>query len=323
MILSIVDRPRYGLMEHSEALTDYAGRHGPTSVRTIAHPKLAPGQQATERYSPLALLLCVARKECTALILWSVGITYLLLPLIRLLNRQVHIVAVCHEPGGLRQRLRKGDPFIYSHVVSLYECLFLRFADMVITPNSENSKKHAMRYAPLIFTPPGEAHAPAHDAVVYLGKRSAHRCLDFFEGVASKVLLSLAGREGDIAFFPTENSKTSADKDELMRHALCTVNIYSVPHNQSGVTPDSLRYGVPVIVSELDAFAPHVRAYGAGVVLDREQIATEHIAAAIRDIEAHFDSYSDAALRMFEEHFGGAAYRRHWMPVLTALNSKA
>ena len=141
MILSIADRPRYGLLEHSEAMVDYARRHRGVAGLTLYHPALQTASDTSKApFSIRGLLRRAARREFTTLVLWSVGITYLLLPLVRLLHPRARIVIVCHEPGGLRQRRAKKDDFWYSVIVSLYERLFFPFADLIVTPNLRNSQ---------------------------------------------------------------------------------------------------------------------------------------------------------------------------------------
>ncbi|MET0983566.1 MAG: hypothetical protein ABWY02_15780 [Telluria sp.] len=105
-----------------------------------------------------------------------------------------------------------------------------------------------------------------------------------------------------------------------MRQALCTANRYTVRHNQSGVTPDSLRFGVPVIVSEFDAFATEIARHRAGIVLPKDGISTESVAQAIR---ADFDGYSAGASRLFDAYFGEAGFNRYWMPLLFAQRGAA
>jgi glycosyltransferase involved in cell wall biosynthesis len=92
---------------------------------------------------------------------------------------------------------------------------------------------------------------------------------------------------------------------------------YTVAHNQSGVTPDSLRFGVPVIVSEFDAFAAEIVQHKAGIVLRREEIGTETVAQAVREIRANLDEYAAGATRLFDCYFGESGFRRYWMPLLS------
>lgn len=319
MILSIADRPRYGLLEHSEAMVDYARRHGGMAGQTLYHAALRtdPGE-AKAPFSVRGLLRRAARREFSTLVLWSVGVSYLLLPLVRLLHPRARIVIVCHEPGGLGQRLAKKDHFWYSVVVSLYERLFFPFADLIVTPNLRNSDTYGMPFAPLLFVPPDGGGAAARDCLVYLGRQSQSRSLELFTGPACGRLLQAAGSGLRFSFFPDGERRSSADKEQLMRQALCTANLYTVRHNQSGVTPDSLRFGVPVIVSEFDAFAAEIAQHRAGIVLPKDGISTESVAQAVQQIHADFDAYSVGAARLFDAYFGETGFRRYWMPLLCA-----
>jgi hypothetical protein len=317
MILSIADRPRYGLLEHSEAMVDYARRYGGTAGQTLYHRALRTASDVAKApFSVRDLLRRTVRREYSTLVLWAVGITYMLLPLIRLLHRRAHIVIVCHEPGGLRQRRAKKDPFWYSLIVTLYERLFFPFADLVVTPNVRNSRTYAMPFAPLLFVAPPETGDEVRDCLVYLGRKSHSRSLNLFTSDACRRLLRAVGGEARFSFFPDGERSSSEDKERLMRQALCTANLYTVEHNQSGVTPDSLRFGVPIIVSEFDAFAPEIAQYQAGIVLAKDQISTETVAHAVQAIRANFEGYSAAASRLFDAYFGETGFQRYWMPLL-------
>lgn len=324
MILSIADRPRYGLLEHSEAMVDYARRHGGTPGQTLYHPRLETAAgTAKAPFSVRELLRRAARREFSTLVLWSVGITYLLLPLVRLLHPRARILIVCHEPGGLGQRLAKKDGFLYSVTVSLYERLFFPFAHLIVTPNLRNSDTYGMPFAPLLFVEPAAGGEAERDCLVYLGRKSHSRSLDLFTGEACRRLLQGAGSALRFSFFPDGERRSSQDKERLMRQAVCTANLYTVRHNQSGVTPDSLRFGVPVIVSEFDAFATEIKQYRAGIVLRKDQISTESVAQAVRQIRADFDGYAAGAGQLFDAYFGDAGFRRYWMPLLFAQRGAA
>jgi hypothetical protein len=317
MILSIADRPRYGLLEHSEAMVDYAARCGGSAGQTLYHRALRTTSTAARaRFSVLELLRRTVRREFSTLVVWSVGITYLLLPLIRLLHPRVHIVIVCHEPGGLRQRLVKKDGFWYALAVSLVERLGFPFANLIVTPNPRNSRIFGMPFAPLLFVPPADRGDEVRERLVYLGRKSHTRSLNLFTGEASGRLLRAAGGQLRFSFFPDGGRSSFADKERLMRQALCTANLYTVEHNQSGVTPDSLRFGVPVIVSEFDAFATQIADAKAGVVLPKDQITTETVAHAVQEIRDNFQQYSSGAVRLFDACFGESAFQRYWMPLL-------
>lgn len=318
-IFSIVDRQRYGLLEHSEAFTAYARLLPNLSAKTIYHRDMAPSEQDAQVYSIKQLLIAAWKRKLDCLLLWSVGPTYLLLPLIKLLNPDLRTIVVCHEPGGFRQRMNKKDPILYALLVSAYEWFFLRFADTVVTPNMQNSAKFRMGYAPLIFERIDGSQAQNRDSIVHLGRRSAARSIELFCGKNRENLLAKLDHKIQFNFFPTATQKTTSEKATLMQRAVCTVNLYKIQHNQSGVTPDSLRFEVPVIVSELDAFSPLIRAYGAGVVLSLNDISTDSIASAVSKICNDFDAYSKAAARMFDDHFGLTAFKTYWVPLLAAV----
>jgi hypothetical protein len=289
-------------------------------LSTTSDPAKAP-------FSASELLWRAAQRKFSTLVLWSVGISYMLLPLVRLLHPRAQIILVCHEPGGLRQRLAKKDGYWYSVIVTLYEFLFYRFAHMIVTPNARNSSIYSMPFAPLLFVEPPERGSETRNCVVYLGLRSNKRSLQLFTGDACTQFLHAAGGGLRFSFFPDGQRRSSQDKEQLMRQALCTVNLYTVKHNQSGVTPDSVRFGVPVVVSNLDAFASEIAEYRAGIVLPHDRISTEMVANAVQEIRRDYPSYSAGASQLFDACFGKTAFQRYWTPLLfrgrTALSHQA
>ncbi|MET0983572.1 MAG: hypothetical protein ABWY02_15810 [Telluria sp.] len=318
MILSIVDRPRYGLLEHSEAMVSYMQHYGNEPGLTLYHPSLNTAEDLAVKvpFSVMRLLKRAFRHEFSTLVLWSVGITCMLLPLIRLLHPRAKIIIVCHEPGGLGKRLGKKDDFWYAVTVTLFERLFFPFSHLIVTPNVSNSHTYAMPFAPLLFLEPASRSSEPREFVVYLGRKSHTRSVDLFSGKSCAELLRAAGGCTRFSFFPDGERKSFDDKDWLMRRALCTANLYTVEHNQSGVTPDSLRFGVPIIVSEYDAFAAQIADYKAGIVLPVDAISAETVAAAVTAIRSDFKSYSDGASELFDVYFGKTGFQRYWLPLL-------
>ena len=68
--------------------------------------------------------------------------------------------------------------------------------------------------------------------------------------------------------------------------------------------------------AEFDAFAAEIAQHRAGIVLPSEEISTESVARAVRQIRADFDGYSAGAAQLFDTYFGEAGFRRYWMPLL-------
>jgi glycosyltransferase involved in cell wall biosynthesis len=105
-------------------------------------------------------------------------------------------------------------------------------------------------------------------------------------------------------------------KSEILNKSICVVNLYLVNHNQSGVTPDALSAGVPVLVTEKEVFCDLVEEYKAGIILNSSTLSVENIVQAILKIKENFDLFTTGAEKLYEDEFGFKAYKTYWTKIL-------
>ena len=311
MLISVVDKNRYGLFEHSLALTNFFLKSD--KQNKVANLFRSENQiYGALKFSIFRIISMLYRNRDATLVIWSVGVSYLLLPFINILFPSVKIIVVVHEPGGIIQRFKKGDPFIYCFAVSFYELLLCFSKANKVTPNKKNAREYKLTFAPLLFDSLiNKQKIVDKDSIVYLGRRTALRSLELFESLSKDELFSNFNFE----FFPNVKTRTE-DKKELMEKAICTLNLYVVPHNQSGVTVDSLRFGVPVIVTNFDAFYDLILDRNAGIVIPIGNMSMRTVSDAINYIKNNFETMSKAAFQLYENEFGYTAFRLCWLPIL-------
>lgn len=302
MIVSIVDRPRPGLVEHSEALVKFLQCCG-LNTKNYIPKNFCKNDNFSESFSILKLFNPQVKK----IIIWSTGITYFALPLLRLMGKK--IIVVIHEPGGITQRLRKGDSYIYSLFVTLIE-IFLIFATIKVTPNKKNSSK-SLFFAPLLLENKKICKITNKDLnkVLYLGRKDKRRSFDLFMNNS----LRAKNKHLRFAVFPSKKQFTFEQKIKLMKKVFVVLNLYKVNHNQSGVTIDSLSFGRPIIISEKDAFSELIIKNQLGVVIPSDQISIESINSAIEEINNNRKKYSKNINKIFNREFGFDAFKKYWL----------
>lgn len=250
------------------------------------------------------------------LVIWNISrFALLYIATARLLRYK--ILYLRHEPGGFMQRFHKGDSFIYSVATTLLEKAIGTFANENMTPNRRNSEKYGMHYAPLVFeaVAPHYRHGKNRDTVLHLGRIDARRNSNLIKSMKEqRDLLSYR-----IRFFPHDFDSTS-EKAKLgaLAQSLCVINVYSVKYNQSGVTFDSLRSGVPVVVSCLDPLCTEIANSRCGVVVDHNGDIRRQIIDAVGEISRDFEEMSGNAIRLADREFGSRAFDRWWYPLLKA-----
>ena len=300
MIVSVVDKKRPGLCEHSSALCTYLQESGFEAISMV--PKPFCYSKADLKYSFSHLL----KSEVKVIVLWSFGISGLFTIVFKLLGKKV--IWIQHEPGGLSQRLSKKDPIFYSLLSSFFE-IFFSTADKIVTPS--NKWEHLfIDYAPLLFVPKKIKKKNNRHFVTYLGRRDMRRGLKIFEE-----LKTILPEKNKTQFFPDKNINSSKDKTTVLSKTVAVINLYEVPHNQSGVTIDALRHGVPVIVSELDFWAEEIKIENAGVVLRTDNMNSITVLDAIKKIEENFDDFSKNASKLSDKLCGSHAFKTFWLPL--------
>lgn len=315
-LLSVVDRPRPGLSDISDGLVENAARAGfdASSLHRV------PGAvTAGPRWSLRAMLHAV--RACDAVVVWSFGLTAMLLPLLRAWYPQTHWAVVLHEPGGLRAKLSKGDGWLRAFASAALEFLAVKGADTVLVPRADKAALVSARrvvVAPLLYCTAAVATLSTRTDVLYMGRRDARRKLAFFESDAFRQRLRDALGECGFSYFPPTADQPAgyAQKLEALSKAGAILNFYTVPYNQSGVTVEALMNGVPVIVSEFDPHAPDLAALGLVLPCGVGDVQlSEAVAQAMRKS----DALRPKLLQLGDRLGGSQAFATHWLPWLASL----
>ena len=298
-IINIVDRKRWGLVEHAHAVDYFARSLGVTSTTYSVLDS-----------DGLRLKTLLSKKNST-IIIWSLGICTLFIPFLRLRNK---IIFVCHEPGGVRQRYRKNDGLFYSIYVSLYE-LMMSFSHHIATPNKDNAEKYGMQYLPLLYKPISSFESvrvstESRYCIYYLGRVDDRRGADIF----SRLQRELSDKY-DFKFFPFEGIGCSEqDKVTYTRQNGCVFNYYKVRHNQSGVTGDALRLNMPAIVSNFDFISKDIESHGIGKVIDCNVVDLNEFSTAIEELASI--TYTDEISSYYNDNFGERAFEKFWYEII-------
>lgn len=298
-IINIVDRKRWGLLENARAVDFFARSLGDTST---TYSVLDSGG--------LKIWKLLSEKNST-IIIWSLGIVTLFIPFLRLRNK---IIFICHEPGGFMQRYKKNDGLFYSIYVSLYE-LMMFFSHYVVTPNKNNAEKFGIHYLPLLYRPISSFESEflsteSKYCIYYLGRLDSRRGADLFL-LLKKELSHLY----DFKFYPCDGvGFEEQDKITYTRQSGCVFNYYNVRHNQSGVTSDSLRLNLPVIVSDFDYICDDIETHGIGKVVDSNAVGLNDFITAIEELSVI--TYTDEILHYYNVNFGKTAFEKFWTEIL-------
>ena len=305
MIVSIVDRPRPGLVEHSKALVKFLQYCG-FNAKNFIPKEFCKKDNFSDSFSILKLFNPKVKK----IIIWSMGITYLALPFLWLMGKKT--VVVIHEPGGIIQRLGKKDSFIYSLIVSFLE-VFLIFASIKVTPNKKNSSQDLL-YAPLLLEMKKIPKITNRNLnkVLYLGRKDNRRCFDLF----MNNFLRAENKHLRFIVFPNKKKSTFDHKVKTMKEVFVVLNLYKVNHNQSGVTIDSLSFGRPLIVSDKDAFCQLIIKNQLGIVIPSDQIDLKSVNSAIKKIDDNRAKYIKNVNAVFNKEFGFDAFKKYWLNLI-------
>lgn len=297
-VINIVDRKRWGLLEHAHALDYFVNKN--TDI------KFSSKTYSVLNFEGINIGKLLMKKN-TTMIFWSLGFCSLLIPLLRLRNK---IIFISHEPGGLLQRLKKKDRLFYSVIVSAFE-LMMKFSHIIATPNKTNAKKFNFTYLPLLYKPLSSFNIEKSSeskkyCVYYLGRLDPRR--------GSEIFLELKKKYSniyDFKTFPDKNvGKDEIDKVAYTRQKGCVFNFYSTKHNQSGVTGDALRLNLPVIVSNYDFISNEVESLKLGIVINPKDKSLKTIITNIEKLASR--SSNNEIMTYYNNNFGENAFYEHW-----------
>lgn len=304
LVFSVVHPKKFGLYDIARALSLFGN--------TI---------DASRLYTEISglgemLKVCLARSRVNRsrhFVFWDNSVFSMVMMLIaRASNGSTYYYL--HEPGGLGQKLVKGDGLLYSILASIAESLMMLIANMTLVP-SPDKLVFGDKFAPLLFIESSSPEPIRGDKtfVGFLGARRRSRLHHVF----SEVSEHLCNAGYPTAYFPSEeHGYSGADKLVFLRHCKAVWNVYGVPYNQSGVTGDCIMNRVRCVVSKHEPYRATLDALGLCIEIDMRQ-SPEQIADVIIGsiaVSQKPDDNGEAAKAASE--FGGAeAFRRYWLPL--------
>lgn len=302
VVISVVHRRKYGLQDHANALTEYGLKSGGEYIVCTRFFALVHALLETSRLKK--------RPNC---IFWDNSFwSYLSLLFSKLVGAQTFYYL--HEPGGIGQKLFKGDPFVYSLMASFAEWLMKSAASNVLIPRADKLADGDF-FAPLLYLA-DRPHVQVRNAVVgFLGARRKHRMTHVFERIAPK--LQDAGYE--VVYFPSNDvGNTYADKVHFLSSVCAIWNCYAVPYNQSGVTGDCVFSSVPCIVSKHEPSRKLLSRLGLLIELDIEQSEELLVHQLVNQLGStnEYDKVNKTTKEDVVSLFGGNdAFLRYWLPL--------
>ena len=243
MIYSVVDKKRYGLICHSDELQTMFGAE---NVQTIHTNSLSKSFKTCVRL--------FFAKDARYVVVWNIGYFFIMCPLLRL--RGICVLYTKHEPDNFRARYAKTGQFFRSILQHILVEYYSKFFTINILFNEEKCKSPKDIYLPLNFSISFiEECNSCSKQLVFLGAKLHSRQYDLIE----KIYKSEHKRDFEIVFFPSydEPDRSEQSKIRLIENGQSIIwNFFNVPYNQSGVSVDALRYGVPIILSDFDKQIP-------------------------------------------------------------------
>ena len=239
MIYSVVDNWKFAHLNSSKALVSILWRRG---IGIRYHHE--------DKHNAYKLFYLLKRND--TVIIWNIGVCFFLAPLFRLLGARV--IYTFHEPASLMERIGKvGFSFhiVFTHVaILLYTPLFSK----AIALNESKARKFDLPYAPLPFTQAftqGSSVENESLVLIFIGGKLESRKLALFNDMVRSQRFTDNGWQ--YTFFPSKNLYLEEDKCRLLSKRKSVIwNVFNVAYNQSGITLDALKYGVPIVVSEFE-----------------------------------------------------------------------
>ena len=279
-VFSVVDNNRWGLVLTSRDLKKmFLGEFFIHDISLIMN-----GGKYRSAVSICSLLFRIPKGS--TILVWNLGLTFALGPILRLKGHRV--IYIWHEPGNMLSRIRKNGKFALSILQALAANHFSALYNTRIILNEPAiafvGGKRDVCYAPIPFYPRHLSFDGARRQVIFMGAKLSKRGLGLFSDLAVRFKDKT---DIDFVFFPSEEfGKTESDKAELLGKAQSIIwNFFQVDYNQSGVSSDALRYGVPILTTEFERYL--VR--GPGSRLNAH--SNEGVTQIMGRLQSAFDNY--------------------------------
>ncbi|MDA9143659.1 hypothetical protein N9N99_03685 [Gammaproteobacteria bacterium] len=306
-VISFIHPKKFGLIDIANALTEY----GHINDKTRVYSSISNFKDL------LKTLITNKNHKKTICIFWDNSLYSLNAMLVCAFFR-VKILYYLHEPGGIGQKLYKGDPFIYSIKASIAEWLMKLISSKILVARADKLA-FGDYYAPLLYSQNRPYAKHNSKTIGFLGAKRDHRMHHVFERISSK--LTESGYK--IIYFPSSvYGKDIKDKVKFMEECCAIWNCYGVPYNQSGVTGDCIASGVPCIVSKYEPFINDLENLDLSVKIDI-RLSDDDLALQLIDIlEKRMKAkiYFNNSKKELASIYGGElAFRKHWLKIFNSL----
>lgn len=305
-ILSVCHPGNRGLLDHSAALVSYGQQYDANRSYLAVHGV---------RESLRAAARTRRHRRACLWVLWDNSLLTLLIGVgARVLGG--HVVYMLHEPGGVGQKLTKGDPFVYSCLAALAETAMTAVSHSVVVPRRDRLA-FGDAFVPLLYD---EARPEPHTArtrrIGFLGARRAHRLAHLF----TRLVPRLRETGIEVSYFPSKDRGTTySEKIRFLQEMDLVWNVYGVPFNQSGVTGDCIMSMVPMVCSVHEPERALLGLLGLKCEIDLRQTEEEIgavLIAFLADRQEEPSSLDMREARALRSMYGGSmAFQTYWKPL--------
>lgn len=307
-VISYVHPKKFGLLDHANALTEFGNsidsdRKYSTETNIIKFAKKLISNRGkgvnsicifwdNSLYAYIAMLICF--------FLGAQRLYYL------------------HEPGGIGQKLNKGDPFIYSLKASFGEWLIKKISSAILIPRHDKLA-FGNFYTPLLYSDIRPNRKRDSNIIGFLGARRSHRLHHLFQRISEELIT----RGYEVKYFPSSSyGKTNFDKINFLSNCACIWNCYGVEYNQSGVTGDCIASGIPCVVSCHEPFRKELDELGLLIELDiklEEKKLIDQLIFKLENNDKYDIYFDDKSKKLVSEIGGRLAFSKYWLKMLRSI----
>ena len=307
-IFSVVDRKRFGLFNFSNDLEKLLASENFNFI------KKHNGENAEANNSFIFFLdILFKASKGDRVLVWNIGPTFIFSLFLRL--KGIKTIYTYHEPLSLKERIQKVDKFflpIFNHlIISICMKLFTK----VIVLNKKNiNQKYGFAPLPIkfYFIEPKTNYEPL--TLLFLGGRINSRAFNEFKTFISSKKFKDSSFKHDI--FPRKNATSESKKIEIFKNEKVVIwNFFKIPYNQSGVTTDAIKYGIPIIVSKYEDVANQSHASKRNPFIVVNKINEINVDLLTR-IDVEYDHYFKKMINFRSQFYSEKSQKMHWLNVL-------
>jgi hypothetical protein len=307
-IYSVVDRKRFGLFNFSNDLERLLN---PTNFHLIKKHNGEFGEQSNSLIFFLDILFASARGD--KVLVWNIGPTFIFSLFFRL--KGVQTIYTYHEPLSLKERIEKIDNFflpLFNHLVTN---IFLPLFTKIIVLKKSNIK-NSFLYAPLPIKynliEPSKNYRPL--TLLFLGGRIDSRAYKDFKRFTESKKFNESDFKSDI--FPKKNATSESEKINIFKSKKVVIwNFFKIPYNQSGVTTDAIKYGIPLIVSNYEDLIKPSKEINNNPFIFVDSVDEINI-DLLSKIDRDYHNYSQNMRHFFDTSYSETSQTKYWLKAL-------